>query len=100
MIAVSVITNLPWPGDVWPDSCCFNCSGGVAARKEDHMSSSQQVPANQYRCETCGRWFDTLENLKQHEPECLGVEQSGRTGKPRATGEKDEGADRAWRPVP
>lgn len=25
---------------------------------------------NKYRCETCGRWFNTREELAEHEPEC------------------------------
>jgi len=65
------------------------------------MPRDNRDEMHKIRCDSCGRWFDTAEELAIHKPDCEGAARSGKiAGKPQVSGEKDEGEDREWVGVP
>jgi hypothetical protein len=47
---------------------------------EVHVPSPAAPGTNQFRCNACGRYFNTSEELSSHEVECRPAKQATRTG--------------------
>lgn len=63
------------------------------------MPTPQGKDTNKYRCEACGRYFNTEGEFRDHERECLAAQQTGQQNKPKGQG-KDQGEDRDWVSTP
>ena len=65
------------------------------------MPTPASPGTNQYRCDACGRHFNSEGELKEHARECVAAKQSG-SGDTRAAGAKqrEEGEDRDWVSTP
>jgi len=56
---------------------------------------------NQFRCEACGRHFNSMGELKLHQTDCLAAKAAGKTGNPAAdNASREEGEDREWVSTP
>jgi len=64
------------------------------------MPSPQKPGTNQHRCESCGRHFNTSQELAEHQKDCLAAWQSGHPDKPTVDHPLEEGEDREWKSVP
>lgn len=62
------------------------------------MPSPASPDTNQFRCEACGRYFNSGEELKAHATECEGAKQS-QVHKEHAV-EPQYGQDREWKSTP
>jgi len=63
------------------------------------MPTPQSPGTNEFRCEACGRHFNTQQEFTQHERECAAARSTGRPDKPDAT-PREEGEDREWVSTP
>jgi len=63
------------------------------------MPTSQSPGTNKFRCEACGRHFNTPQELTEHERECAAAQATGRPNKPKAN-PWEEGEDREWVSTP
>jgi len=65
------------------------------------MPTPASPGTNQYRCDACGRHFNSEGELKEHARECMAAKQSG-SGDTRAAGaqQREEGEDRDWVSTP
>ena len=65
------------------------------------MPTPASPGTNQYRCDACGRHFNTEAELNEHARECMAAKQSG-SGETRAAGsqQREEGEDREWVSTP
>ena len=60
---------------------------GAFGRDEDAMANphppgrNASPGTNQFRCETCGRWFNTQSELAEHETECRAAKAATATGR-------------------
>jgi hypothetical protein len=64
------------------------------------MPATHKPDSNRERCDTCGRHFNTPEELAEHRRDCLAAQQSGKPGKAKAEHPREEGEDRDWVSVP
>jgi hypothetical protein len=64
------------------------------------MPTPQSPGTNQFRCDACGRHFNTEDELNRHRRECAAAQQSGRSDRPIAETPLEETEDRDWRSVP
>jgi hypothetical protein len=66
------------------------------------LSKGMPTPAspgtNQFYCDSCGRYFNTAAELKEHQVDCAGAMNSG-AEKPTVP-ETEPGTDREWKSVP
>lgn len=65
------------------------------------MPTGQDAGSNQFRCEFCGRHFDTKEDLTAHQRDCAAANQSGSDSKV-MTAVREDGPeeDRDWVSTP
>lgn len=65
------------------------------------MPTPASPGTNKYRCNACGRHFNTESELKEHSVECMAAKQSG-AGATRAADatQRDEDEDRDWVSTP
>jgi hypothetical protein len=63
------------------------------------MPTEHSPTSNQFRCESCGRYFNTKEELDRHAKECAAALQSGAGHRP-IENPREEGEDRDWVSVP
>jgi hypothetical protein len=64
------------------------------------MPTPQSPGTNKYRCDGCGRHFNTQGELAEHQRDCLTAQLSGRTEKPKLEDPREEGEDRDWVSTP
>jgi len=64
------------------------------------MPTEQSSGTNKFRCEACGRHFNTRGELQEHQTDCLAAQQSGDPHKPHVDHPREEGEDREWVSVP
>jgi hypothetical protein len=62
------------------------------------MPSPASPNTNQFRCEACGRYFNSPEELKRHSTECQGAKMS-QPHKEKAAAPQS-GGDREWKSTP
>ena len=55
---------------------------------------------SQFRCESCGRKFNSSGELKAHEPECAAAKATGSGSRKVNQGKREEGEDRDWVSTP
>ena len=53
-----------------------------------------------FRCDSCGRHFDSAEELEAHAPECSAAKASGAGSTETDKGRREEGPDRDWVSTP
>ena len=63
------------------------------------MPTNQGPDTNRFRCEACGRFFNTEEELNVHRNNCVTTQQTGSTQKTEAQDPRD-GEDREWVSTP
>jgi hypothetical protein len=63
------------------------------------MPTLQGPDTNRFRCEACGRFFNTEEEMREHQRECVAAQQTGSTQKTKANDPR-EGEDREWVSTP
>ncbi len=54
------------------------------------MPTPASPGTNQFRCDSCGRWFNTEEEISRHQVDCKGAEQSGAPPRKHVTPEEEE----------
>lgn len=59
------------------------------------MPSPASPGTNRFRRESCGRWFTTEEEFRNHRVECEAAERSGRTGPKRHLKPEEEEISKA-----
>ena len=64
------------------------------------MPAGHSPETNQYRCEACGRHFNTEPEIAEHQKTCVAALQSGQSGKSPIQHPREEGDDREWVSVP
>jgi hypothetical protein len=64
------------------------------------MPTPASPQTNQYRCEACGRKFNTRNELKTHEVECKAAKATGSGSRELNQGKREEGEDREWVSTP
>jgi hypothetical protein len=64
------------------------------------MPTGASPETNQFRCEACGRKFNTAEELKSHEVECAAAKATGSGSRQTGQGNREEGEDREWVSTP
>jgi hypothetical protein len=63
------------------------------------MPTPQSADTNRFRCEFCGRHFNTEDELRSHQPECRAAHQAAHPHEdPKAA--REEGEDRDWVSTP
>jgi hypothetical protein len=62
------------------------------------MPSTASPDTNQFRCEACGRYFNSPEEFKRHATECDGAKMSQPHREKAA--EPQYGQDREWKSTP
>ena len=62
------------------------------------MPTPQSPGTNQFRCEACGRHFNTRQELAEHEAQCAAALASG--GEKPKVKPREEGEDREWVSTP
>lgn len=45
------------------------------------MPTPADPGTNQYRCNACGRYFNTSDELREHEPDCRAAKQAAPAGR-------------------
>ncbi len=56
-------------------------AGGFGDDEEHVKTGRLAAPdSKQFRCNSCGRWFDTAEELSAHEPECRSAKMATSAG--------------------
>jgi hypothetical protein len=63
------------------------------------MPTEQSPGTNKFRCDACGRFFNTEAELRTHQQDCVAAQQSGGP-KPKARDPQEEPADRDWFSTP
>ena len=63
------------------------------------MPTKEGPDTNRFRCEACGRYLNTREELESHRRDCVAAQQTGATHKVKAE-EDREGEDREWVSTP
>jgi hypothetical protein len=64
------------------------------------MPTPANPGTNQFRCEACGRHFNTEGELKAHEVECVAAKASGAGSAGTNQKPREEGDDREWVSTP
>jgi hypothetical protein len=64
------------------------------------MPTEAKQDWNQFRCDACGRKFDTSEQLKTHRVECAAAKATGSGSRQTDQGKLEEGEDREWVSTP
>ncbi len=64
------------------------------------MPTAAGPETNSYRCEACGRHFNTEHELHEHAKECAAVKATGSGSKKARQGDREEGEDREWVSTP
>jgi len=64
------------------------------------MPTNASPNTNQYRCEACGRHFNTEEELRTHSRECTAAKATGAGSTESNQGNREEGEDREWVSTP
>lgn len=64
------------------------------------MPTEAGPETNRYRCEACGRHFNTAEELREHAKECTAAKATGSGSKKTGQGDREEGDDREWVSTP
>ncbi len=64
------------------------------------MPTPQTPGTGKFRCASCGRHFDSEEDLRAHEPECAGAKATGSGNTETDKGKREEGKDRDWVSTP
>jgi hypothetical protein len=64
------------------------------------MPTTANPGTNRFRCESCGRHFDTEGELKSHQVECAAAKAGGAAGTGTNRPAREEGEDREWVSTP
>jgi hypothetical protein len=64
------------------------------------MPTPANPNTNQFRCESCGRHFNSQEELKTHEPKCSAAKATGSGSTKTGQGKLEDGPDREWVSTP
>jgi hypothetical protein len=64
------------------------------------MPTPANPGTNQFRCEACGRPFNTEGELRTHQVECAAAKASGAGGASTNQTPREEGNDREWVSTP
>ena len=64
------------------------------------MPTNAPPDANRFRCESCGRHFNTEEELRTHAAECSAAKATGSGSRQTGQGKLEEGPDREWVSTP
>lgn len=64
------------------------------------MPTGATPEMNRFRCEACGRKFNTCEELKTHNAECAAIKATGSGSTETGQGRREEGEDREWVSTP
>jgi hypothetical protein len=64
------------------------------------MPTNAAPDMNQFRCDACGRHFNTEADLKSHRAECAAAKASGSGNAETSKGTAEEGDDREWVSTP
>jgi len=64
------------------------------------MPTQEKSNTNQFRCESCGRHFDSSEDLKVHAASCAAAKATGSGSTETRKGRLEEGPDRDWVSTP
>jgi len=64
------------------------------------MPTPDNPDRNQFRCESCGRHFDSREELKEHALSCAAAKATGSGSTETDKGKLEEGPDRDWVSTP
>jgi hypothetical protein len=64
------------------------------------MPTESTPEMNRFRCEACGRKFNTSEELKTHNVECAAAKATGSGSTETDQGRREEGEDREWVSTP
>lgn len=64
------------------------------------MPTEAGPETNRYRCEACGRHFNTENELREHTKECAAAKATGSGGQKAGSGGREEGEDSEWVSTP
>lgn len=64
------------------------------------MPKPENPGTSQYRCAACGRRFNTVEELRAHQADCLGAKSTGSGEREVRPDSREEGEDREWVSTP
>jgi hypothetical protein len=64
------------------------------------MPTPASPQTNHFRCEACGRKFNSSEELKAHQAECAAAKATGSGSTKTGQGGREEGEDREWVSTP
>jgi hypothetical protein len=64
------------------------------------MPTPASPESNQFRCEACGRHFNTESELPDHQAECIAAKQTGSGSTRMEPTSREEGDDREWVSTP
>jgi hypothetical protein len=64
------------------------------------MRTESNQGTSQFRCNACGRKFDTPEQWKEHQPECEAAKATGSGNTQTSERTLEEGDDRDWVSTP
>lgn len=64
------------------------------------MPTEAQAGTNQFRCDACGRRFNTGEELKSHQVECLAAKAAGSGSRQTSQSDREAGEGREWVSTP
>jgi hypothetical protein len=78
----------------------LNLHHSVKQKVRSEESTSEAPELNQYRCATCGRHFNSSDELAEHAEGCEAAFQSGRVNKAKVEEPREDGVDRDWVSVP
>ena len=60
------------------------------------MPTPASPETNRFRCDACGRHFNTEAELQQHARECSAAKATGAGSRETGKGNREEGEDRDW----
>jgi hypothetical protein len=64
------------------------------------MPTPADPNSNKFRCDACGRHFNTEEELKSHQQTCSASKATGSGSRETNQGKLEEGEDREWISTP
>jgi len=64
------------------------------------MPTPASPGSNQFRCDSCGRFFNTSDELRTHETECQAAKAAGSPGSHTGPGRQGGPDDREWVSTP